>query len=109
LIGVEMKDEKAGGALANPRCTSRRSWWAYALNKPEVVRIEPPLNIPEEYLDRLVEAMGGALGRPVTTGAARLLAHVSEPRKTALHRHLHLGALGTSGQLNFSFVCQSHG
>jgi len=26
-----------------------------------VVRIEPPLNIPEEYLDRLVDALGESL------------------------------------------------
>ncbi|HUD72287.1 MAG TPA: aminotransferase class III-fold pyridoxal phosphate-dependent enzyme, partial [Dongiaceae bacterium] len=60
LIGVEMKDEKAGGALATALYKAK-ILVAYALNKPEVVRIEPPLNIPEEYLDRLVEAMGGAL------------------------------------------------
>ena len=34
---------------------------AYALNKPEVVRIEPPLNIPEPYLDKLIDALDGAL------------------------------------------------
>jgi len=60
LIGVEMKDEKAGGALATALYKAK-ILVAYALNKPEVVRIEPPLNIPEEYLDRLVEAMGASL------------------------------------------------
>ena len=35
--------------------------FAYALNKPEVIRIEPPLNIPEEYLDRLVAALAESL------------------------------------------------
>ena len=60
LIGVEMRNEKAGGALA-ASLYKAKILVAYALNKPEVVRIEPPLNIPEKYLDRLVEAMEGAL------------------------------------------------
>ena len=60
LIGIEMRDEKAGGALA-AALYKAKILVAYALNKPEVVRIEPPLNIPEPYLDRLVEALEAAL------------------------------------------------
>jgi putrescine aminotransferase len=60
LLGIEMRDEKLGGALAEA-LYARRILVAYALNKPEVVRIEPPLNIPEEYLDRLVAALGESL------------------------------------------------
>jgi putrescine aminotransferase len=56
LLGVEMHSESLGGALAE-RLYGRRILVAYALNKPEVVRIEPPLNIPEPLLDRLVDAM----------------------------------------------------
>jgi len=60
LLGVETRDETVGGALA-AALYNRKILVAYALNKPEVVRIEPPLNIPEPYLDRLVEALGESL------------------------------------------------
>jgi putrescine aminotransferase len=55
-----MRDETLGGALAEA-LYGRRILVAYALNKPEVIRIEPPLNIPEEYLDRLVAALAESL------------------------------------------------
>jgi putrescine aminotransferase len=61
LLGIETKDESVGGALATA-LYNRKILVAYALNKPEVVRIEPPLNIPEPYLDRLVEALDESLG-----------------------------------------------
>jgi putrescine aminotransferase len=60
LLGIEMRDEALGGALAES-LYARKILVAYALNKPEVVRIEPPLNIPEPYLDRLVEALEQSL------------------------------------------------
>jgi putrescine aminotransferase len=60
LLGIEMRDEQAGAALA-ASLYGAKILVAYALNRPEVIRIEPPLNIPEPYLDRLVEAIGGAL------------------------------------------------
>jgi putrescine aminotransferase len=60
LIGIEMRDEALGGALAES-LYGKRILVAYALNKPEVVRVEPPLNIPEPYLDRLVEALNESL------------------------------------------------
>jgi putrescine aminotransferase len=60
LLGIETKDESVGGALA-AALYDRKILVAYALNKPEVVRIEPPLNIPEPYLDRLVEALDESL------------------------------------------------
>ena len=62
LLGIEMRDETLGGALATA-LYERRILVAYALNKPEVIRIEPPLNIPEPYLDRLVQALEESLGR----------------------------------------------
>jgi putrescine aminotransferase len=67
LLGIEMRDEKLGSALAQ-RLYKRRILVAYALNKPEVIRIEPPLNIPEPYLDRLVEALEESLREGVTPG-----------------------------------------
>jgi putrescine aminotransferase len=60
LLGIETRDETVGGALA-AALYDRKILVAYALNKPEVVRIEPPLNIPEPYLDRLVEALDESL------------------------------------------------
>jgi putrescine aminotransferase len=56
LIGIEMHNEALGASLAE-RLYVARILVANALNKPEVIRIEPPLNIPEAYLDRLVEAL----------------------------------------------------
>ena len=60
LIGLEMRDEALGAALAE-KLYARRVLVAYALNRPRVIRIEPPLNIPEDLLDRLVEALHEAL------------------------------------------------
>jgi putrescine aminotransferase len=60
LMGMEMRDEDLGGALADA-LYGRRILVAYALNRPRVIRIEPPLNIPEEYLDRLVEGIDDSL------------------------------------------------
>ena len=60
LIGLEMRDEALGAALAE-KLYARRVLVAYALNRPRVVRIEPPLNIPEDLLDRLIEALGESL------------------------------------------------
>jgi putrescine aminotransferase len=60
LLGLEMRDEDLGGALADA-LYGRRILVAYALNRPRVIRIEPPLNIPEEYLDRLVEGIDDSL------------------------------------------------
>ena len=60
LIGIEMHSEAIGETLAG-RLYAARVLVANTLNKPEVIRIEPPLNIPEEYLDRLVEALDASL------------------------------------------------
>jgi putrescine aminotransferase len=60
LLGIETRNESTGAALAE-RLYGKRILVAYALNKPEVIRIEPPLNIPEELLDRLVSALDDSL------------------------------------------------
>ena len=60
LIGIEMRDEALGATLSE-RLYDRRVLVAYALNRPKVIRIEPPLNIPENLLDRLVESLDQAL------------------------------------------------
>ena len=60
LIGIEMRDEALGAALSE-KLYDKRVLVAYALNRPRVIRIEPPLNIPENLLDRLVDALEESL------------------------------------------------
>ncbi|PWT79550.1 MAG: putrescine aminotransferase [Acidobacteria bacterium] len=50
LIGVEIVDAKVGESLAQ-RMFDRNVLIAYTLNKPEVIRIEPPLIISRELID----------------------------------------------------------
>src|SRR5205085_6875061 len=50
LIGVEIIDAKVGEALAQ-RMFDRNVLIAYTLNKPEVIRIEPPFVITHELID----------------------------------------------------------
>ena len=69
LIGVEIVDAKVGESLAQ-RMFDRNVLIAYTLNKPEVIRIEPPLIITRELIDEalrrfessLVEEHGGING-----------------------------------------------
>jgi len=50
LIGVEIVDAKVGETLAQ-RMFDRNVLIAYTLNKPEVIRIEPPFVITRELID----------------------------------------------------------
>ena len=50
LIGVEIIDARVGESLAQ-RMFDRNVLIAYTLNKPEVIRIEPPLLITRELID----------------------------------------------------------
>ncbi len=54
LIGVEIVDAKVGASLAQ-RMFDRNVLIAYTLNKPEVIRIEPPLIITSELIDLALE------------------------------------------------------
>ncbi|MDQ6654053.1 MAG: aminotransferase class III-fold pyridoxal phosphate-dependent enzyme [Acidobacteriota bacterium] len=54
LIGVEIVDAKVGESLAQ-RMFDRNVLIAYTLNKPEVVRIEPPLIITRDLIDVALE------------------------------------------------------
>ena len=49
LIGVEIVDAKVGESLAQ-RMFDRNVLIAYTLNKPEVIRIEPPFVITRELI-----------------------------------------------------------
>src|SRR6185295_15129836 len=51
LIGVEIINEERGHSLAK-RLFDRNVLVAYTLNKPEVIRIEPPLVITSDLIDR---------------------------------------------------------
>ncbi len=61
LIGVEIVDAKVGESLAQ-RMFDRNVLIAYTLNKPEVIRIEPPLIITRELIDKTLERFEAALG-----------------------------------------------
>src|ERR1700730_13431997 len=60
LIGVEIVDAKVGELLAQ-RMFDRNVLIAYTLNKPEVIRIEPPLIIAKELIDIALERFGESL------------------------------------------------
>ena len=61
LIGVEIVDAKVGESLAQ-RMFDRNVLIAYTLNKPEVIRIEPPLIITRELIDVALERLEESLG-----------------------------------------------
>jgi putrescine aminotransferase len=60
LIGVEIVDAKVGESLAQ-RMFDRNVLIAYTLNKPEVIRIEPPFVITRELIDIALERFDEAL------------------------------------------------
>lgn len=60
LIGVEIVDAQVGESLAK-RMFDRNVLVAYTLNKPEVIRIEPPLIIGKELIDRALATFEEAL------------------------------------------------
>jgi putrescine aminotransferase len=71
LIGVEFTDPDIAG-LVIAGLAQRSVIAAYTLNNPEVIRIEPALTIPEEDLDRGLDALSEAVGQ-----AERLVAGLS--------------------------------
>jgi putrescine aminotransferase len=60
LIGVEIVNAKVGESLAQ-RMFDRNVLIAYTLNKPEVIRIEPPLIITPELIDQALERLEDSL------------------------------------------------
>ena len=60
LIGVEILDAKIGESLAQ-RMFDRNVLIAYTLNKPEVIRIEPPLIITRNLIDLALERFSESL------------------------------------------------
>lgn len=60
LAGIEFAEDDVA-ALVIAGCGRRDLLAAYSLNNPKVVRIEPPLIIPESELDRAVSLIGEAI------------------------------------------------
>ena len=60
LIGVETFDAARGESIA-ARMFARNVLVAYTLNKPEVIRIEPPLIITRELIDQALDRFEDAL------------------------------------------------
>lgn len=60
LIGVEIVDAKVGESLAR-RMFDRNVLIAYTLNKPEVIRIEPPFVITRELIDTALDRFADSL------------------------------------------------
>ena len=68
LIGVEIVNAKVGESLAQ-RMFDRNVLIAYTLNKPEVIRIEPPLIITRELIDVALERFEESLVAECAGGA----------------------------------------
>ena len=60
LAGIEFAEDDIA-ALVIAGCGRRDLLAAYSLNNPKVVRIEPPLIIPEAELDRAINIIGDAV------------------------------------------------
>lgn len=60
MIGLEFTTSDAA-ELAIAAILNKRVLIAFALNKPEVVRLEPPLNTPEELFAEVLEVLDAAL------------------------------------------------
>jgi len=60
LIGMEIVDAKVGESVAH-RMFDRNVLVAYTLNRPEVIRIEPPLIITRDLIDLALERLDESL------------------------------------------------
>lgn len=60
LIGLELTDEGIGGMLMS-ELINRGVMVAYTLNNPRVIRIEPPLIITQEQIDRVITSLDESL------------------------------------------------
>lgn len=57
MIGVELEQEKFGGSIIM-EMSKRRVIAVYTLNKPKVLRFEPPLIVERKHIDSCVDAFG---------------------------------------------------
>lgn len=66
LIGVETLSAERGESIAS-RMFERDVLVAYTLNKPEVIRVEPPLIITRDLVDRALDRFEDALSEESKT------------------------------------------
>jgi putrescine aminotransferase len=71
LIGVEIIDAKVGASLAK-RMFDLNVLIAYTLNKPEVIRIEPPLNITRDLITTALERFEESLSEESKSAFSRV-------------------------------------
>lgn len=64
VAGIEFADEDIGSLLI-ASCGKRDLLVAYSLNNPKVVRIEPPLVIKEEELEKAIEIIDESLAETI--------------------------------------------
>mgnify|MGYP000874979317 FL=1 len=67
-----MAEEYAGAMVAGELLNRHRIVTAYTLNNPSVIRLEPPLNISCEQIDRLLKALEDILSRNKGLGGMAL-------------------------------------
>ena len=60
MIGIELTKEGAGGMLMS-LMINQHIIVAYTLNNPKDIRMEPPLIMPKEVIDHVLEAFRGAV------------------------------------------------
>ncbi|MTV47452.1 aminotransferase class III-fold pyridoxal phosphate-dependent enzyme [Heliobacillus mobilis] len=60
LIGIEFVKEGVGGVVIG-RMVENQIIVGYALNNPRVVRLEPPLNVADEDIDRVLDVLEAAV------------------------------------------------
>jgi len=60
MVGVEMREEKYGGTVIM-EMARRRVIGVYTLNKPKVIRFEPPLIVNEKQIEQAVSAFESAV------------------------------------------------
>jgi len=61
MLGMELVKEGAGGMLMN-LLIEKNVLVAYTLNNPKVIRLEPPLVMPRNVLDKVLEKLDEAFG-----------------------------------------------
>ena len=62
MIGIELTKEGAGGMLMS-LMIMKNIIVAYTLNNPKVIRMEPPLIMPKEVIDHVLEAFRDAVAQ----------------------------------------------
>jgi len=62
LIGMEFFDSDIASLLA-AEMAERKVLVAYTLNNPRVIRLEPPLTIKKEEIEKVTRALGESLDK----------------------------------------------